>query len=326
MFTKTKNLSRIIFAVVSFITVLFLDNSFAQAPYPNKPITLIHPWVGGASDLAVREVIKEAAKELGQPINLEFKVGGAGSIAVAHVVKSAPDGYTIGITATANYINNPHVSDLPYDALTATTDIIALYQNTYGLSVKTSDPWNTYEDLIAYARKNPGKLKFGSIGSGSTQHIIMYRIAEKEGIKWNHIPFKNEGEVISACLGGHIDMTTQTPIATQGQIDAGKMRLLMVLTDGRWPALPKAPNMLDKGFGFHGVAYISILGPAGLPEPIRKRLEDAFTKAVKSPAFAEVIKKFGLDPRSLPGKEYSKLWRKEYDVSGKVIQAVGLGK
>ena len=121
-------------------------------------------------------------------------------------------------------------------------------------------------------------------------------------------------------------MTTQTPIATQGQIDAGKMRLLMVLTDGRWPALPKAPNMLDKGFGFHGVAYISILGPAGLPEPIRKRLEDAFTKAVKSPAFAEVIKKFGLDPRSLPGKEYSKLWRKEYDVSGKVIQAVGLGK
>jgi tripartite-type tricarboxylate transporter receptor subunit TctC len=84
--------------------------------------------------------------------------------------------------------------------------------------------------------------------------------------------------------------------------------------------------MLDKGFGFHGVAYISILGPAALPEPIRKRLEDAFTKAVKSPAFLEVIKKYGLDPRSLPGKEYSNLWRREYEVSGKVIKAIGLAK
>lgn len=326
MFKIGKNFSKTIFVVSSLITVLFLQNSFAQAPFPSKPITLIHPWVGGASDLAVREVIKEAAKELGQPINLEFKVGGAGAIAVNHVVKSAPDGYTLGITATANYIFAPHIHDLPYDALTATTDVIALYQNTYGIAVKTSDPWKTIEDLIEYAKKNPGKLKFGSIGAGSTQHVTMFRIAEKEGIKWTHVPFKKEGEVISACLGGHVDTTTQTPIATQGQIDAGKMRLLMVLTDGKWPALPNAPNMLDKGFGFHGIAYISVIGPAGLPEPIRKRLEDAFMKAVKSPAFLEVIKKYGLDPRSLPGEEYSKLWRKEYEVSGKVIKAIGLGK
>ena len=149
MSTERRQLPRMIFVLVSLVTVLFLENSFAQAPFPSKPITLIHPWVGGASDLAVREVIKEAAKDLGQPINLEFKVGGAGSMAVAHVVKSAPDGYTLGITATANYIFNPHINDLPYDVLTATTDIIALYQNTYGICVKTSDPWNTLEDLIA---------------------------------------------------------------------------------------------------------------------------------------------------------------------------------
>ena len=326
MHTQVKDLTRIGFMSVLLIAVLLQGSSFAQAPYPNKPITLVHPFMGGASDLGVREVIKDAAKELGQPINLEFKVGGSGSIAAAYVAKSAPDGYTLGITATSNYINIPHMSDLPYNALTATTDVIALFQNTYGLTVRTSDPWNTYEDLIAFARKNPNRLKYATIGAGSTQHVTMYRIGEKEGIKWIHIPFKNEGEAISACLGGHVDICTQTPIATQGQIDAGKLRVLMVLTDGRWPASPNAPNMLDKGFDFNAIGYISVIAPAGLPEPIRQRLEVAFSKALKSTAYAEIVKKYGLDARSIPGKAYSDLWRKQYDPSGKVIKDAGLGK
>lgn len=326
MHSQRKNLTCIGFMSVLLIAVLFYGNSFAQAIYPNKPITLVHPFVGGASDLAVREVIKDAGKELGQPINIEFKAGGSGSIAATYVVNSAPDGYTLGIIATSNYLNIPHMNDIPYNALTATTDVIALFQNTYGITVRTSDPWNTYEDLIAFARKNPNKLKYATIGAGSTQHVTMYRIGEKEGIKWIHIPFKNEGEAISACLGGHVDICTQTPIATQGQIDAGKLRLLMVLTDGRWPASPKALNMLDKGFDFTAIGYITVIGPAGLPEPIRQRLEDAFAKALKSPAYGEVVKKYGLDARSIPGKAYSDLWRKQYDASGKVIKAAGLGK
>ena len=100
----------------------------------------------------------------------------------------------------------------------------------------------------------------------------------------------------------------------------------MVLTDGRWPASPKTPNMIEKGFDFYAIGYISVIGPAGLPEAIRNRLEDAFTKALRGPGYAEVVKKYGLDARSIPGKAYSELWRKQYEASGKVIKAAGLGK
>lgn len=324
--TTEKYVNRVCFMLVLLIAFSLQGNSFAQAPYPNKPITLYHPFVGGASDVAVREIIKDAGKDLGQPINLEFKAGANGTIASATVAKSAPDGYIIGITSASCYLNVPHMTDLPYNSLTGLTDIIALFQNTYGLTVRTSSPWNTYEELIAFARKNPNKLKYATIGAGSAQHIAMSRIAEKEGIQWIHIPFKNEGECLSACLGEHVDICTQTPIASQGQIDAGKLRLLMVLTDAQWPGSPKTPNMPDKGYDFYAIGYISVIGPGKLPEPIRNRLENAFTKALKGPAYNEVIKKYGLDARSIPGKAYSDLWRKQYDSYGKVIKAAGLGK
>ncbi len=159
---------------------------------------------------------------------------------------------------------------------------------------------------------------------GVTQHICMERIAMKEGIKWTMVPFKSGGESVMACLGGHTDAIVQGSIDELPHIKAGKLKLLLVLNDSRWPDSQSTPHILEKGYDFYALSYISFYGPKGLPEPIRQKLEDAFKKAMRRPSFTDVMKQFQVESAYLSGKEYSAHWRSRYEEMGRVIKAIGL--
>jgi len=191
-----------------------------------------------------------------------------------------------------------------------------------GFAVRLDGPWNTFEDVIAYARNNPGKFTYACAGIGTTQHICMEQIAIKEGIKWTAIPFKSGAEAVVAFLGGNTNGVVQTNMDMLPH--QKKFRFLLSLSDKRWPDFSNVPSILEKGYNFWAMAYSSIVAPKGMPEPIIKKLEGVFDRAKKDPSFVEAMGKLGVEIPTLSGKEYSDLWRSKYDEMGKVIKILGL--
>ncbi len=317
-------LAMLLIGVLSVIGFL-PGNSLSQENYPTRPITMVgRSAAGGMADVMTRIISKAAEKELGQPILCENKTGGGGVVGMNYVLKSKRDGYTIGNTASATYINNPHMERLPYDPLTDVTDIMVFFKYTHALCVRADAPWNTFEDVIDYARKNPGKFTYGGAGVGITQHVVMERIAVKEGIKWSYVPFKSGAEPVTACLGGHINGVAQGPADVVPHIQAGKLKLLFALNDERWAIAPKVPTVQEK-YGFYGLSLQSIYGPKGLPDYAKEKIHNAYKKAMNDPSFLESARTLNVVITYMSGKDYEKIWRSQYDEMGKIIKALGLG-
>lgn len=320
---QIETLFKISFIAVLSILALSVNYSLGQETYPNRPINVIVFWGPGQTDTLTRVICKAAEKYLGQPLIVENKPGGSAAIGMNYVAKSEPDGYTIGVSATSVNYCLPHMRKVPYNILTDCTDICAITKYKAGLCVKADAPWNTFEDLLAFAKKNPGKFKYGSAGKSGTQYIAMERIAMKEGIRWTQIPFKSGGEAALACLGGHTDAVAQGPIDVSPHLRAGKLKLILALNDSRWKETPNVPNCKEK-YGFSSVAYTSFVGPKNMPIAIVQKLEAAFKKAMGDPSFVDICEKFDVEQDFMTGKQYSDFWRSEYDNMGKVIKALGI--
>jgi len=313
------------FTVILFGLGSFSKSGLSQESFPTKPITVvIRSGAGGMADTMTRLVCKVAEKELGQPIVCENRTGAGGVVGTSYVLKSKPDGYTLGATTTGPYINSPHMEKIPYNPLTDVADILVYFKYTHALCVKTDAPWKTFEEVVDYARKNPGKFTYGAAGVGVTQHIVMERIAMKEGIKWSLVPYKSGTEPVVACLGGHINAVAQGPADVVQQIEAGKLRLLFALNDNRWAIAPKIPTVQEK-YGFYGLSLQSSFGPKAMPEPIKEKLHNAFKKAMNDPSYIEAAKSLNVDIFYMSGKDYEKLWKSQYDDMGKIIRDLGLG-
>ncbi len=326
MSRKGKDLLFII--IVGFLVAVpsFPRTISAQGSYPSRPITLIiDQGAGGMTDVFTRVVAKAAEKELGQPIVCENKAGGEGTIAVNTVVKSKPDGYTLGISSISTNTCKPHMEKLPFDPRTDTTDIAVYLKFAHCLAVRTDSPWKTFEEVIAYARQNPGKFNYATVGMGSTPRIVMEQIAIKEGIKWSVVPFKSGSESVLAAVGGHVNATTAGPADVVPHIQSGKLRLIYSLTDTRWPIAPNIPSVLEK-YGFWGMSYKTVIGPIGLPDAITEKVQNAIKKAVDDPTSVQLAKTLQIERCYMSGKDYSKLWRSRYDEMGKIIRSLGLGK
>lgn len=319
-----KSLLKVFLIVIFFGSALIVSKAYSQEIYPNRPITVVLGWGPGMGDTIARVICKAAERELGQPVIVENKPGAAGSIGMNYVLKSKPDGYTLGVPMTNSYIVQPHLRKVPYDPFAESIEITTIFKYNYGLAVRADAPWNSYEDLIAYAKKNPGKFTYSTAGIGTVHYICMERIAMKEGIKWTHVPFKSGGEAVAACLGGHTDAVVQGSVDEIPHIKVGKLKLLLVLDDKRWPTFPSVPAILEKGYSFYAYSYMCLNGPKGVPESIIKKLEEAFNKAKRDPSFLETLDKFQVGVGDLGGKEYSAIWRSKYDEMGKVIRALGL--
>lgn len=322
---KTNGRWAVIFIIISLVLCSFPENGLPQESYPTKPITVvIRSGAGGMADTMTRLICKVAEKELGQPIVCENRTGAGGVVGTSYVLKSKPDGYTLGASTTAPYINSPHMERVPYNPLTDVTDILVYFKYTHAFCVKTDSPWKTFEEVIDYARKNPGKFTYGAAGVGVTQHIVMERIAMKEGIKWSLVPFKSGTEPVVACLGGHINAVAQGPADVFQHIEAGKLRLLLALNDNRWAIASKIPTVQEK-YGFYGLSLQSIFAPKGIPDPIKEKLHNAFRKAMNDSSYIEAAKSLNVDIFYMSGKDYENLWKSQYDEMGRIIRDLGLG-
>ena len=324
MSIPTKSSTKIFLIVVFLVTGLFVENSLSVELYPNRPITMVSASAGGMGDTLTRLIAKIAEKELGQPIIIENKPGATGTVGMNYTLKSKPDGYTIGTNATSVYNIVPNIRKVPYNPFTDIIDITTFCKYSFGLAVRADAPWNTLEEIIQYAKNNPGKFTYSVSGIGRPQHIIMEWIAMKEGIKLTPIPFNDSGEAVVACLGGHANATVGGNVDILSQVKAGKLKVIVILDDKRWSTVPGVPSILEKGYNFYVASYMSVLTPMGVPDAIIKKLEGVFDKAKKDPSFTKALEEFEVAAGTLSGKEYSALWRSQYDEIGKVIKTLGL--
>jgi tripartite-type tricarboxylate transporter receptor subunit TctC len=294
--------------------------------YPSRPVTLIIPWVaGGPTDVVVRAAAEAAQKHLGQPIIIENKAGGGGSIGPAQMAATAkPDGYTISQMPDAVY-RMQITQKTGYDSQSDFTYIIALTGYAYGVTVPMESPFKTWQDLVAFAKANPGKLNFGSPGAASTPHIGMERIQKHLGLKLVHVPFKGAAEVNIAVAGNHV-MVGASGTSAKTLADAGKLRFLNIWTPNRLKMLPDVPTLREVGIPFEVEGPIGLAGPKGMDPKIVAVLHDAFKKTLDDPKMQDVMAKMELVPAYKSGADYKKMLAEAMEMERVILTDLGLVK
>ena len=235
----------------------------AAEPFPDRPITLLCGFTpGAAADVPLRALAQAAARELGQTIIVENRPGAAGTLAAAALAGAKPDGYTLA-QVTNTIVRQPFIAKTSYDPVTDFTYIIGVSSFDFGLVVNASSPWKSFEEFVAHARQNPGKVSFGTIGNGSVPHQVMHKIGTKLGIDWTHVPYKGSAPAQTDLQGGNIsaisDTTGWVPF-----VDAGKFRLLAVYAEQRLKRYPDVPTLKDLGMGISDDAPWGIAAPKGV--------------------------------------------------------------
>ncbi len=311
-------------ALVSTLVAVCAPDVFGQS-YPNKPISLIIPYPpGGSTDLTARPLAMGTKKYLGQTIVGENKPGGGGTVGVAMLVSKPADGYTIGVS-TGSTLQAYQMGKLSFHPLKDLTPIVRWGDYLYGLLVRSDSPWKTIQDLIRYAKQNPGKLSYGTPGTGSSGHLGIEELSMAAGIELVHVPYKGGAEINTALLGGHIDVLSNSSGWTP-MVDAGKFRLLAVYGEKRTPRYPNAPTLREVGYDVVVSNHMGIVGPKGLPKSIVNRLHDAFKKGMDDPEFIEAQKKFEITRCYSNPEEYEKYLREELERIGKLVKRLGLDK
>ncbi len=312
------------------LTLLFALPGYPQeteiAKYPSRPITFIDPFsAGGSGDLSIRLLGKEVEKYLGQPIVVVNKPGGGGTIGVSALASSKPDGYTIGQSVGgAPLFIIPFLQKVPYHPIKDLKQIIQYSAPNFGIIVKADSPFKSLKDLIAYARQNPKKVTYGTNAPNSISNLIMEQIAKKEGSQLTHIPFKSSPEYQTALLGGHVLFTAGDfafPL-----VEAGQTRILLFLLDQRSDDYPQVPILKDLGYDILVPIMFTVTAPKGIPDEIVRKLEDAFTKAIKEPAFIKGMKDLHHTIIYRNSREMADYVAHNYEIFGTLLREMGLTK
>jgi len=290
--------------------------------YPSKPVTLIVPWpAGGATDIYFRRLGEVASKYLGQNLVIENRPGGSGNNGPTTMAKTAqPDGYTIS-QLTISAFRAPHMQKVDWDPLTDFTYIIGLAGYTFGIVVKADSPFKSFQDLIAYAKANPGKLSYATPGTGTSLHLAMEEVAAKAGVQFLHIPFKGYADGAIALMGGHV-MVQVDSTGWAKQVDAGAQRLLATLGDKRtrWGA----PTVKELGVDTVSNSPFGLVGPKGMQPQVVKVLHDAFKKSLDDPEYLKVLATLDQPAWYQSSQDYAKWAAETFKAERLTIERVGL--
>ena len=298
----------------------------AAAEYPVKPITVILPHpAGGASDLSFRPLATAAQKYLGQPIIVDNRGGGGGTVGPSLVAVRPPDGYTLGVMTGATVIAW-HMHKLNFNPIDGVTPIMTYSGFLLGIVVRSDSPFKNMKEFIDFARKNPGKIQYGSAGVGTTAHMPVEELAMQANVKFTHVPFKGDAGVTPALLGGHIDALSSTSAAWGPLVEAGRFRALAVYTAKRAPRFSNVPTLKELGYDVVTPCPLVIFGPKGLPKPIVEKLHAAFKKAMDDPEFLTVLKKLDMHVFYMGPEEYDKYARQDSERVKQIVHKVGLDK
>lgn len=296
--------------------------------YPTRPVEFIIPFApGGPTDTAIRLIQPVLSANLGQPVVLINKAGGGGAIGMDGVAKAKPDGYTLAATVRSTLTILPATQpDVPYKI----SDFAAI--GTYAVDsqvvmVKSGSPWKTLEELIEHAKKNPGKLTYGSAGQGTNSFFTMELLKLAYGLDVAHVPFGGSGPVKNAILGGHVHVGAAALSPVLSVIRSGDVIPLVISATRRNPTIPSVPTLTEKGQPDISLStWAELWAPAKTPKPVMDRLVQALDKAMKDPAVVAAIEKAGLQVEYNDPAATLKLVERENEVVRAAARKLGLAK
>jgi tripartite-type tricarboxylate transporter receptor subunit TctC len=294
----------------------------AQSSYPERPIRMIVPFApGGGSDISARTMSNELGAALGTTIVVDNRPGAGSIIGTDLATKATPDGYTTLLGNISMTFNAALYKKLPYNALRDLAPISLATEQPNIIVVHPSLQAKSFQEFVALARAQPGKLNFGSAGLGSGTHLAMEMLIMSQKIQLTHIPYKGTGPAVAALLGNEINTFMSTFASALPHVKAGRLRALAVTTRTRAKPLPDVPTVEQSGVpGFEYATWYGVLAPAGTPKPIIARLNKAIVGVLSAPAMKERYANLGVEATPTTPEEFSRHFKTETDKWAKVVR------
>jgi tripartite-type tricarboxylate transporter receptor subunit TctC len=310
-----------LFAGLSLVS----STAVAQADYPNKPIRLIVGFApGGGSDLIARLVAVKLGPVLGQTVIVENKPGAGSNLGAEFALKSAPDGYTLFLSA-ASYTVNPSFYKLPFDSGTDMTPIALLARGPFIIATNKDFPAKTLQELVTVAKASPGKYSYATSGTGSITQMATEYFNEIAGINLLHVPYKGTAPALTDTVAGHTNIVFGTVASTLPLVKSNQLKALAVTTPARLAALPDVPTVKEAGYPSYEVTnWHGIIAPKGVPVAIQQKLNKAINQVLQDPEMEKTLTSDGLTAAALTPEEFGVLLKSEIARWGAVAKTRGL--
>ena len=304
----------------------FAGAAQAQGSYPERPIRLIVPFsAGGTSDLVARIMATKLGEELNQTVIVDNRDGAGSTLGVSIAARATPNGYTLLVAHNALAINQTLYSKLPYNALKDLDAISKLGVSPSVVVANNKLPANNMKELIAAAKKEPGKLNYGSAGIGSAGHLAVALLEHVAGVKFTQVPYKGGGPSVTATIGGEVQFSIPVMGSAATHVKAGRLKMLAVTSAKRSQAFPEVPPVQEAGVpGYVFEAWFGIFSPAGIPKPIQTKLNAAAHKALAMGDVREQFLRQGIEADPSTPAELTRVLREDTAIWEKIIKSAGI--
>jgi len=295
----------------------------AAGEFPSKPIRMLVPFApGGSTDVAARVVGGKMSELLGTPVVVENMAGAGTVIATQAVARAAPDGYTVLFGTNTLGLNPTLRPNLPYNTLKDLRSVGMVARQPFVLVVNPSVPAKSVAELVAYAKANPGKINFGSAGTGTGNHLAQELFSVLSDTKLTHIPYRGDGPMVVDLISGRIQMSLSTIPSFWPQIESGKLRPLGIGDTEALPQLPNVPPISKSGVpGFVATAWNALIVPAGVPQPVVDKLSHTLEQALQDPKVRKTLLDSGAVPDYMPAAQFDAYLASEIKRWGEIIRA-----
>lgn len=297
-------------------------------PYPSRPIKVIIPaGPGDSCDTMLRILGPKVSERLGQSIVIDNHPGSSGQLGLNLIKQAQPDGYTLGCGQGGNMVIVPLTyQKVSYDARKDFTPISLMGSNFLALVVSQNAPFKTTEELIAFARKNPGQVTFGTNGEGAFIHMATEQLAMQGKFKYLHVPYKSMPAVFTEMFGGQIDATFTSFVAVQPLAESGKLKMLAIAREARLPEYPNVPTLSETLPGFTSGGWFGMIAPAGTPAEIVNLLNKEFNAVLATPDVTDRMKKLGLDIHIESPQYFAETLNQDFVKWGKLLNDIHFKK
>ena len=314
-------------AAALLATCIALPAAYAQSArnFPEKPIKLVIAFpAGGPTDVTMRQLAENAGKQLGQPVIIENKPGAGGTLPAQALQTAPPDGYTLA-QMPLGVFRLPYTTRINWDPVKDINYVINVTGYAFGIVVPADSPLKTWQDFVAYAKANPGRLTYGSTGTMTSPHLTTELIAQKAGIELQHVPYKGSADLMLAVMSGQL-MAAADSTGFAPQVEAGKLRVLNTWGEKRLDKFPNAPTLKELGYDMVQNSPFGIGAPRGTPPEVVAKIHDAFKKAMEEPSYVAALGRYDMAPNYMGSADYTRFAQETFGREKALIEKLGLAK
>ena len=301
--------------------------ALSQGAWPARNIRMVVPYPpGGASDISGRLQAEALQAALGVPVVVDNRSGAGGTVGTLHVAQSAPDGYTVMMASPSSHLGAPLLfRNAGYDGLDDFSCIATFSTGTSLVCVHPGLPVRNIQDLVAYAKANPGKLNYGSAGAGGSNHMLGVLFMHRTGTELTHVPYRGAAPALADLIAGNIQVVFDSFAGIIGSVRAGQVRAIGITSATRWPLYPDLPTVQEQGVPDYDLpSFSAVMGPKGIPEPIVRRMNEAINTGLRDPAMVRRLEANGTIPFPSTPQAFETLMRAQRDTWRDLVRASGV--